>query len=270
MKPGPLIGAGLLAAAVVHRRRQLSLAITGLAALVIGGLLAYGSGLVHPPSLEIVIGGITTALGSYAYALVGVLAFLETGAGIGVVAPGEVAVILGGVSAGQGQIELIPLIAIVWVCALAGDVTSFVLGRRLGREFLIHHGPKVAITPQRLMQVESFFASHGGKTIIIGRFIGMVRALSPFIAGASRMPARRFIPYTTVAAGIWAATFSGLGYLFWQSLDQLIAITKQGTLALVFVIGLVAGAILLHRHLRGRSPRDVSAGGAAPAPDRRI
>jgi membrane protein DedA with SNARE-associated domain len=253
MKVAPVILSALLAVAVVYRRSQLSDLARMLAAIVILGLLAYGSGLVHPPSHEIVIRDVARTLGPYTYALVGVLAFLETGAGIGLVAPGELALILGGVSAGQGEIELIPLIAIVWACALAGDLTSFILGRRLGREFLVRHGPKVGITHQRLEQVERFFAAHGGKTIFIGRFVGLVRPLSPFIAGASTMSARRFIPYTTLAAGIWATTFSVLGYLFWHSLDQLIAITKQGTFALAALIVLAAGTIALHRHLRVRS-----------------
>ena len=64
----------------------------------------------------------------------GVLAFLETGAFVGLVAPGETVVIAGGVIAGQGEIELLPLIGIVWACALLGDTTSFFIGRRLGRQ----------------------------------------------------------------------------------------------------------------------------------------
>lgn len=258
MKAGPLIFAGLLALALVYRRRQLSDPARGLAMIAILALLTYGSGLVHPPSVETMIRDVTGTLGPYTYAVVGALAFLETGAGVGLVAPGELAVILGGVSAGQGEIELIPLVALVWACALAGDLTSFLLGRRLGREFLIRHGPKVGITPQRLEQVEKYFTAHGGKTIFIGRFVGLIRPLSPFIAGASKMPARRFIPLTTLAAGIWAAAFSVLGYFFWHSLDQLIALTKQGTSALAAVIALVVGAIAIYRHLRGRSRRDPS------------
>lgn len=253
MTPGPLIFAGLVALAVIYRRRQLSALVRVLAVIVILGLLAYGSGLVHPPSVETIIRDVTSTLGPYTYAVVGALAFLETGVGVGLVAPGELAVILGGVSAGQGEIALIPLIVLVWACAVAGDLTSFVLGRRLGRGFLIRHGPTVGITPQRLEQVERHFAAHGGITIFTGRFVGLIRPLSPFIAGASKMPARRFIPLTTLAAGIWAATFCVLGYFFWHSLDQLIALTKQGTFALAAVIALVVAAIAVYRHLHGQS-----------------
>src|SRR5271170_5712853 len=84
-----------------------------------------------------------STLGPWTYVLVGVMAFLETGAGIGLVAPGELAVILGGVAAGQGEVELVPLIALVWVCAIGGDTLSYVLGRRLGRGFLLEHGHRI-------------------------------------------------------------------------------------------------------------------------------
>jgi undecaprenyl-diphosphatase len=187
------------------------------------------------------------------YALVGVMAFLETGAAVGLVAPGEFTVILGGVAAGQGEIELVPLIALVWVCAVAGDIVSYVLGRRLGRGFLLRHGPRVKLTEDRIDRVERYFTRYGIATILFGRFVGIVRSLAPFAAGASGMPARRFIPATAVAAGIWAATCSVLGYLFWQSFDELVAIFKEGAFAIVLVAALVVGAIALARRLRAQS-----------------
>ncbi|MGB0094740.1 MAG: DedA family protein [Solirubrobacteraceae bacterium] len=252
MHPVSLILAVLLAAGVIGRRRHLSIGVRIVSALACLGLIAYGSGLIHPPSLEVMIRDATGALGAYTYALVGVFAFLETGGGVGLIAPGELVVILGGVSAGQGEVRLVPLTAIVWACALGGDVTSYVLGRRLGRDFLVRHGQAAGITARRLEQVERFFAAHGGKTIVLGRFIGLVRVLAPFIAGASRMPARRFIPYTTLAAGLWASTFCLLGYAFWQSFDQLLAITRQGTLAVSAVLAIGFGVLLLDRRRRAR------------------
>src|ERR687893_1230864 len=152
------------------------------------------------------------AAGPWTYALVAVLAFLETGAFVGLVAPGETVVIAGGVIAGQGEIQLFPLIGLVWTCAVLGDTTSFYIGRRLGRRFLERHGPRLKITEERLQQVESYFERHGGKTILIGRFIGLVRALAPFIAGSSGLAYRRFIPFSVIGTGLWAAAFSVLGY----------------------------------------------------------
>jgi len=178
------------------------------------------------------------------------MAFLETGAFIGLVAPGETAVIVGGVVAGQGQIDILALIALVWFCAVAGDSASFLLGRRLGRAFLVRHGARLRITEERLEQVERFLRRHGGPTILVGRFIGFVRALGPFVAGASHFPFRRFIPYDVIAAGLWSATFCLLGYFFWRSLDQVLTVAKKGALALAVVIGVVVGGVAAYRYLR--------------------
>jgi undecaprenyl-diphosphatase len=187
--------------------------------------------------------------------LVGVMAYLETGAFVGLIAPGEFTVVFGGVVAGPGKIDVVALLAIVWAAAVAGDVTSYVLGRRLGREFLVRHGPRVKITEERLEQVEVFFHRHGGPTILIGRFIGLVRALAPFIAGASRMPFRRFIPYDVIAAGLWSATFVLLGYVFWRSFHQVIAIAKQGAFAFGTVVVVLVGTVVAVRHFRDPANR---------------
>ena len=194
--------------------------------LVAGGLAAAGAvligvGAIELPNVEHIIAEAGEPLGKWTYLAVGVLAFLETGAFIGLVAPGETTVIVGGLVAGQGQISLLVLIAIVWTCAVLGDVTSYTLGRRLGRDFMVRHGARVKITEERLEQVEAFFEKRGGSTILIGRFIGLVRAIAPFIAGASRMPLRKFLPYDVLGAGLWATTFCVLGFVFWRSFDKL-------------------------------------------------
>jgi membrane protein DedA with SNARE-associated domain len=253
MRAGPLIAAALLAGVVVRRRRRLSHAMLVLAGIIVAGLCVHGSGVVHLPSVEVMIRDAARTLGPFTYLLVGAMAFLETGGGLGLIAPGEIAVILGGVSAGQGELDLPTLIALVWACALAGDLTSYVLGRRLGREFLVGPGGAIGVSERRLAQVERFFSDHGGKTIVVGRFIGLVRVLSPFIAGASKMSARRFAAYTTVASGIWAASFCLLGYAFWRSLDELIALTRQGTLTFAAVVAVIVGAVALRRRLRVRA-----------------
>jgi membrane protein DedA with SNARE-associated domain/membrane-associated phospholipid phosphatase len=250
VKVGPLVVAGLLAIYLVGRWRRVQLENRILGAVAVAALAVYGSGLVHFPSLDSVLKNVGEALGPYTYVLVAVMAFAETGAFIGLVAPGETVVIVGGVVAGQGQIDIIALIALVWVCAVAGDSVSFWLGRRLGREFLIRHGARVRITEERLKQVEGFLHRHGGPTILIGRFIGFVRPLAPFVAGASRMPYRRFIPYDVIAAGLWSAVFCLLGFVFWHSLDQVLSIAKKGAFALGTVIGVVVAGVVLYRYLR--------------------
>ena len=186
MKWGWLLGAVALAAFLVVRRRRLGrwLLVAGIVAVAAAAVV--GVGLVELPKLEDVLLDVGRALGPWTYLVVGVLAFLETGAFVGLIAPGETTVIVGGVVAGQGEISLFVLIGITWACAVAGDLASYTAGRRLGRAWLLRHGERLKITEERLKQVEEFFERRGGSTILIGRFIGFVRALAPFIAGTSR------------------------------------------------------------------------------------
>jgi len=255
VKPLFFVLAAAVLVALIVRRRKVTRTQVVLGVLVAAGLAVYGTGVIHLPDLDQVLTDVGSRLGQWTYLLVGALAFLETGAFVGLVAPGETAIIVGGVVAGQGEIDLIALIAIVWACAVAGDLTSYFLGRRLGRSFLVEHGARVKITPDRLETVEDFFAKHGGKAILIGRFVGLVRAIAPFLAGSSGMKLRRFVPYDVLGAGLWATTFCLLGFVFWRSLDQVLSIAKQGAFALGTVIAVVVGIVVVVRWLRDEEHR---------------
>jgi undecaprenyl-diphosphatase len=200
--------------------------------------------------LEKLLEDVANALGAWTYALVGFFAFAETGAFIGLVAPGETVMLLGGAVAGQGSIDLYVTIALAWTMAVAGDVTSFFLGRRLGREFLLKHGPRFGFSHERLGQVEDFFSRHGGKTIFIGRFVGFVRAFAPFIAGSSGMRFRQFIPYSVLGCGIWVSATIVIGYIFSRSIDTAIKYAGKGAVLLGALIAVVVGVIWATRYLR--------------------
>ncbi len=256
MKPVWMVVAAALVAFLVWRRRRLEPTLLAGGALVAVAAFVYGLGVVHFPNLEQLLIDVGKRLGGWTYLLVGALAFFETGAFIGLVAPGETALLLGGLVAGQGQVDVLTMIAVVWACAVAGDLTSFFLGRRLGRAFMVKHGTKVQITEARLEQVERFFDRHGGKAILIGRFVGLVRAVAPFMAGSSGMPLRRFLPYDVIGAGLWGSTFVVLGYVFWQSFSQLVDYAKKGALALGAVIVLVVAIVWLVRWVRDPGNRE--------------
>ena len=221
----------------------------GLLAAAILAFFIFRGELPHL-DLEETIQGLSKGLGSWTYLLVGALAFLETGAFVGLIAPGEFTVMLGGAVAGQGDISLPLILAITWICAFAGDSVSFLLGARLGREFLVKHGQRVRITEDRLKQVESYFARYGGRTILIGRFIGLVRALAPFIAGSSRMPYSHFAPFSILGTGLWSTGLILVGYFAAQSLDTVTNIVGKGLFVFAIVIGLIVGLVLAYRFLR--------------------
>jgi membrane protein DedA with SNARE-associated domain/membrane-associated phospholipid phosphatase len=260
MRPVWLAAAALLLAYLIWRRRRLEppmLVGGALAALAAG---AYGLGLFELPSLDELLQDIGRGLGAWTYLLVGVLCFLESGAFVGLLIPGETAIVVGGFVAGQGEIDVILLIAIAWATAVAGDLVSFGLGRRLGREFLVEHGTRVQITEARIEQVERFYDRHGGKAVFLGRWVGLVRAVSPFLAGSSGMPLRRFLPYDILAAGGMVTLFALLGFVFWHSLDRVLEIARKGLLALGVTIAVVVGIVAAVQWLRdGRNRRRLDA-----------
>src|SRR3954452_16099830 len=176
-------------------RKRIVLAIVAAAVAVGYFFLSQKLGSLDLQSL---LHDISHALGAWTYLLVGLFAFAETGAFVGLIVPGETVMLLGGAVAGQGATDVYLTIAIAWFCAWGGDSTSFFIGRRLGREFLLRHGPRFGFGHDRLEQVEDFFSRHGGKTIFLGRFVGFVRAFAPFIAGSSGMRFRQFFPYSVL------------------------------------------------------------------------
>jgi undecaprenyl-diphosphatase len=245
----------LLAALYARRTGRINRLQLVLAVIVLAGAALYGSGLIELPDVEAIIAEVGRRLGQWTYLLVGLGAFLETGAFVGLLAPGETLIILGGVVAGQGVIDVYLLLGLVWTAVVAGDSVSYLLGRRLGRGFILRHGPKVQITEERLEQVERFFARHGGKTLLVGRFIGLVRAIAPFLAGASQLSFARFFPYAVLGGGLYAAFFVLLGYVFWRSFDEVTNAVGQGAFGLGVAAAVAVGAVLLYRALSDKARR---------------
>jgi len=232
----------------MRRPPALLLALAAVAAVAYGLVLA---GVVELPDVEAALTDLADTLGTWTYVLVGGLAFLETGAFVGLVAPGETAVVLGGVVAAHGEVDLWAMLLLVWGAAAAGDLVSYALGRRLGRPFLIARGPRLGVTAPRLERVERFFDRHGAKAILVGRFVGIVRAVAPFLAGSSGLRLRAFLPWSLLGTAAWAATFTLVGYVFHRSFSAAADYATHGALALAVVAGV---ALAFRAHRMQRSP----------------
>ena len=213
---------------------------------------AYGlvlAGVVELPDFPKLLQDLSDTLGVWTYALVGVLAFLETGAFVGLVAPGETALALGGVVAASGDISLAIMIPIAWICAAGGDITSFMLGRRLGTPWLDRNGARFGIGIARREQVQAFLDRHGPRAILIGRFVGIVRAVAPFLYGSSGMPLRTFVPWSLLGTFVWATAFTLVGYVFHRSFEKAADTLAHGALAFAAI---VAVGLLIRAYLQQR------------------
>jgi membrane protein DedA with SNARE-associated domain len=230
-----------------RRKRRLLLVL--IAAGIAAGYYLISRVIPHD-ELQQLLEDVSNALGAWTYLLVGFFAFAETGAFVGLVVPGETVMLLGGAVAGQGAIDIYILIAIAWFAAWAGDTTSFFLGRRLGREFVLRNGPRFGISHERFEKVEDYFSRHGGKTIFIGRFVSLVRAFAPFIAGSSGMRYGAFVPYSILGTGIWASAHILIGYVFSRSIDSAAKYAGRGAFLLGTLIAITVGSVFLYRRLR--------------------
>ena len=219
--------------------RRHRIALVAAAAVAVLALALVLTGTVQLPSLEHALTDLADTLGAWTYALVGGLAFLETGAFVGLIAPGETAIVLGGVVAAAGRRR-------------PHRDPARRLGRRRARRPGVvrawpaprppvhaRHGPRVGITPPRLERVERFYDRHGAKAIFVGRFVGLVRAVSPFLAGASGLRLRAFLPWSLLGTAVWASAYTLLGFAFHRSFSEAAGLMTNGALGLAVVAALV-------------------------------
>ena len=190
-------------------------------------------------------------LGDWSYLIIFAAAMLECAAFAGLLVPGESLVLASGFLAHQGVLERDLVMVAAGFGAVAGDNVGYWLGARLGREWLLKRGSRFGLRRRRLAQVESFFQRQGAKAVFVGRFIGFARALVPFVAGASRMPYRKFFVYDLLGATLWTVVFVSLGYVLgasWRIAEKWIS--RSGLL-----VGALLLALLLMFWLRRRRAR---------------
>ncbi len=184
------------------------------------------------------------------YAFVALMAFLETGAPpLSLVVPGEWAVLAGGLAANEGRIELLPLIAVTWCASVLGDNAGFLIGRRVGRDFLVRRGHRFGMTGERMDKLDAFFERWGAPAVALGRLVPLVRPCGPFVAGTSTLGWRRFFAWDLLGNAAFAVTFALLGYLAYETAHRVSE--TAGTVALV-AAGLAIAALLVARAVRRR------------------
>ena len=180
-------------------------------------------------------------VGPFAPIAVFVLAAAESAAFVGVVVPGELAVILGGVAAGTGGVSLWLMIPAAIAGAIAGDSIGYRLGHRIGPALLSR--PKMARVSSRMDAAASMLTERGWWALVVARFAAVLRAVVPFAAGMARMPYRKFLLGNAIGGMLWGATFTMVGYLAGANYPRVERWIRTGGLAVVVVLSLV-GAIV--------------------------
>ena len=147
------------------------------------------------------------------------IVFAETGLLVGFFLPGDTLLITAGLLAGRGQLNLLYLIPLLIVAAVIGDAVGFEIGRSAGPR-LFKRDESRLFKKRHLVRAAEFYEKHGGKTIIIARFLAFVRTFAPTVAGAAGMPYRRFVVFNVVGAAAWVISITLLGYWFGKTVER--------------------------------------------------
>ncbi|TYO99924.1 membrane protein DedA with SNARE-associated domain [Geothermobacter ehrlichii] len=159
--------------------------------------------------------------GGLYYLLIGLIALGESLVGIGLLLPGSTLCVFAGFLALHGKGEILPLIGVATLGAFCGDLISYLFGARFGGELLKH--PLLNRRVDLVRKAEIFFAEHGGKSVLFGRFFGPIRGFVPFVAGGAGMSPALFTTFALVSALLWGLTYPGLGWLAgvsWQNVQR--------------------------------------------------
>jgi membrane protein DedA with SNARE-associated domain len=186
-----------------------------------------------------VLHSLEPTLNQYGYLAVAAFVLLED---FGVPVPGETVLILGAVYAGTGRLSLPLLIVIGFVAAVIGDNIGFAIGHFGGRPLVERYGRYVLITPERLAKATAYFDRHGGKIIVVARFIEGLRQANGIIAGIAGIHWLRFLLFNALGAAAWVVVWSFIGYFSGNHIDTIYRYaTRYSTyLAIAVGIGLVA------------------------------
>lgn len=158
------------------------------------------------------LGQIIIDYGALSYLILFLIIFAETGFVFTPFLPGDSLLFAAGAFAALDSFNIVFLLIILWVAAFAGDTANYWIGHFFGQKLI--DNPKVPINQEHIDKTNAFYEKHGGKTIILARFVPIVRTFAPFVAGIGKMSYKNFILYNAIGGFLWTFGFVLLGYFF--------------------------------------------------------
>jgi membrane-associated protein len=185
------------------------------------------------------------------------IVFAETGLLVGFFLPGDSLLVTAGVFAAAGKLVMWHLIVLLSVAAIVGDTVGYWFGRRVGQA-LFTRPKSLLFNPAHLKRAHDFYEKHGGKTIIIARFMPIIRTFAPIVAGMGQMNYRRFVSFNVFGGILWVMSMTGIGYF----LGKIPGVREHIEIVIVIVVflsilpGIIAGG---REWLKKRRERGASA-----------
>lgn len=162
--------------------------------------------------IDVHLGQIIAQYGTLTYGILFAIIFMETGLVFTPFLPGDSLLFAAGAFAALGSLNIAALLIVLYAAAIIGDNTNYWIGHFFGKKIVAH--PKIPVDEKHITQAQAFFDKHGGKTIIIARFMPFFRTFTPFVAGISRMKYVRFVSYDIAGGLLWVSVGTMAGYFF--------------------------------------------------------
>lgn len=193
------------------------------------------------------LNAIAAAYGTWTYFILFLIVFCETGLVVTPFLPGDSLLFAAGALCGGGVLDPNIIFGLLVAAAFSGDNVNYWIGRRVGPAVFERENTRF-FKKEYLLKAHAFYERHGGKTIIIARFVPIVRTFSPFVAGIARMAYTKFLAYSITGAVVWVSLFVYTGYLF----GNLPFIKRNFSLVVVVIIliSVMPGVIEYFRHRR--------------------
>jgi membrane-associated protein len=198
-------------------------------------------------TLDTALGSVVAVYGSWVYALLFIIIFCETGLVVTPFLPGDSLLFAAGAISALGSLNIVWLFILLCVAAIIGDTVNYNIGRILGAKVFSAENARF-FKREYLEKAERFYEKHGKKTIIIARFIPIIRTFAPFVAGIGNMSYPQFIAHNIIGGITWVGLFLGAGYVFGN-----VPIVKHNfTLVIMSIIAVsfLPGIIEYIRHKR--------------------
>jgi len=188
---------------------------------------------------------LVAAYGAWIYLILFLIVFCETGLVVTPFLPGDSLLFVAGTVAAAGGMDIHLLVVLLIVAAVLGDAVNYSVGHYVGPR-IFSHGESRWLNPKHLERAHAFYERHGGKTIIIARFVPIIRTYAPFVAGAASMTYAKFALYNVSGAVLWVVSLGYAGYFF----GNLPVIKDNLTLVIIgiIILSILPGIIEILRH----------------------
>lgn len=162
--------------------------------------------------IDVHLGQIISTYGIATYVILFVIIFIETGLVFTPFLPGDSLLFAAGAFAALGSLNIVSILILLIIAAILGDTCNYWIGHFFGEKLVAN--PKVPINKDHIEETQKFFDKHGGKTIILARFVPIVRTFAPFVAGIGKMTYKHFISYNIIGGIAWVLLATLAGYFF--------------------------------------------------------